>query len=132
MDADRMVSAYVAIREEKRRIKAESEGQIAALDAHLDMLSEALLAQCKDINADSIKTDSGTAMRSLHTKYWTGDWESMYSFIKEHDALDLLERKIQQKNMGQFLDDNKGVLPPGLNIEQKYTIVIRRKRSVIK
>ena len=127
MDTDRMVSAYVAIRDEKRRIQAEAEGQIAVLDAHLEMLSEALLEQCKEINADSIKTNSGVAMRSLKTKYWTGDWGSMYAFIQEHGAFDLLEKRIQQKNMKQFLEENEGVFPPGLNIEQEYTIVIRRK-----
>jgi hypothetical protein len=51
----------------------------------------------------------------------------MYAFIQEHGAFDLLEKRIQQKNMKQFLEENEGVFPPGLNIEQEYTIVIRRK-----
>jgi len=127
MDADKLVSTYVAVRDEKRKIQAEAEAQVALLDVQLGSLAEALLQQCKEINADSIKTSSGTAMRSLKTKYWTGDWGAMYAFIHEHEAFELLEKRIQQKNMKQFLEDNEGVYPPGLNIEQEYTIVIRRK-----
>ena len=127
MDADKLVSTYVAVRDEKRRIQSEADAQVALLDAHLKSLAEALLEQCKEINADSIKTSSGTAMRSLKTKYWTGDWEAMYAFIHKHEAFELLEKRIQQTNMKQFLEVNEGVHPPGLNIDQEYTIVIRRK-----
>jgi len=35
--------------------------------------------------------------------------------VLEHQVVDLLENRIAQSNMAQFLEENPGVLPPGLN-----------------
>jgi len=38
-----------------------------------------------------------------------------------------LEKRIAQTNMATFLEENPDLLPPGLNVDSKYTISIRRK-----
>jgi len=85
-----------------------------------------LLELCKNQNASSIKTDSGTIIRKLSTRYWSTDWESMHQFIKENDALGLLEQRIHQANMKQFLEENPELIPPGVQVDRKYTVVVRR------
>ena len=52
----------------------------------------------------------------------------MNNFIIEHKAVDLLEKRIHQSNMKQFLEENPEVLPPGLNVDAEYTITVRRKK----
>jgi hypothetical protein len=52
----------------------------------------------------------------------------MYSFIRTHDAPDLLERRIHQGNMKAFLDANPEVLPEGLNVDSRYSITVRRAK----
>jgi hypothetical protein len=44
----------------------------------------------------------------------------------EHDALDLFEKRIAQLNMKQFLEENPGVVPPGLNSNSEYDISVRK------
>jgi hypothetical protein len=85
-------------------------------------------AVCKDNGADSIKTSAGTIMRSVSTRYMTNDWDSLYSFIKEHDAIGLLAKFIHQGNMKQFLEDNPDVFPPGMLVDSQYKIVVRRSK----
>jgi len=80
--------------------------EIAALKAQQDVVSEALLALCNDQNLDSIRTAAGTVTRSTITRFWTSDWESMYQFIRDRDAPFLLEQRIHNGNMRQFLEDN--------------------------
>ena len=63
----------------------------------------------------------GTKMR-----YTTQDWDSFKEFIKEHDALDLMEKRIAQTNMAQFLKENPALVPPGLNSSSEYTIAVRK------
>ena len=64
--------------------------------------------------------------RTVSTRYWTNDWESTYQFIKEHDAMYLLEQRIHNGNMRQFLDDNPDELPVGLQADTKYVVRVRK------
>jgi len=45
--------------------------------------------------------------------------------MKEHDALDLMERRIHAGNMASFLETHPGVVPPGLNIDSKTSATVR-------
>jgi ATP-dependent Lon protease len=125
--ADRLVKAYVRIREERNRIAKEHDMKDAELKEQLEAIEHALLEMCKSVGADSLKTQFGTVSRKVLKRFWTSDWHSFHKFVKEHDALDLFERRISQTNMQQFLEENPEVLPQGLNVDSKYTVSIRRK-----
>jgi hypothetical protein len=81
------------------------------------------------MNADSIRTPHGTIMRSIKSRYWTNDWDSIYSFIEETGAFGLLEKRIHQTNMKDFLAENPDIHPKGLNVESEYTVVVRRSKE---
>jgi hypothetical protein len=99
----------------------------AELKEQLEAIEHELLEMCKSVGADSLKTQFGTVSRKVLKRFWTSDWHSFHKFVKEHDALDLFERRISQANMQQFLEENPEVLPQGLNVDSKYTVSIRRK-----
>lgn len=126
---DTLVSVYVKIRDKRAELKKEFEAQDEELAAQLQELSTALLDRCKELGADSIRTPHGTIIRSVKSKYWTGDWDTMYQFIKEHDAFGLLEKRLHQSNMKQFLSENPNVYPAGLNVENEFTVVVRRAKE---
>ena len=127
-DLDRLTSIYLKIRDKRSELKREFENQDKDLEEQQKMLAEQMLESCKELGADSIKTPHGTIIRSVKSKYWTGDWDSMYRFIKEHDAFGLLEKRLHQTNMKAFLHENPDVMPMGLNVENEYTIVVRRAK----
>jgi hypothetical protein len=128
-DLDQLTSIYLKIRDKRADIKREFDNADKDLEAQQKMLAEQMLDSCKEIGADSIKTPHGTIIRSVKSKYWTGDWDSMYNFIKEHDAFGLLEKRLHQTNMKDFLNENPDVMPMGLNVENEYTVVVRRAKS---
>ena len=78
---------------------------------------------------DSIRTKAGTIIRSVKSRYWTNDWDSMYDFIEETGAYGLLEKRLHQTNMKEFLLENPDLLPRGLNVENQYTVVVRRSKE---
>jgi hypothetical protein len=45
----------------------------------------------------------------------------------EHDIPQVLERRISVTNMKQFLDENPTLMPVGMNVNNKYTVTVRRK-----
>jgi len=126
---DKLAQAYIKMRDKRALIKAEWEGQDNEIKAQMEMLEEKMLDTCKEMNADSIKTKHGTIVRSIKSRYWTNDWDSTYAFIKEHNAFGLLEKRLHQTNMKQFLSENPDVYPMGLNVENEYTVLVRRSKE---
>lgn len=127
-DLDQLTAIYLKIRDKRSELKREFENQDKDLEEQQKMLAEQMLESCKELGADSIKTPHGTIIRSVKSKYWTGDWDSMYTFIKEHDAFGLLEKRLHQTNMKDFLNEHPDTMPMGLNVENEYTIVVRRAK----
>ncbi len=127
--ADKLAGLYLKIRDKRDALTREYEEKHKELQEQLDIVADEMLELCKENGADSIKTPAGTIMRSVATRYWTNDWDSMYNFIKENDALGLFEKRIHQVNMKQFLEENPDSFPPNMLVDSKYKIIVRRSKS---
>ena len=123
---EKLVRIYRKLRgvidEKEEAFKAE----VGALKEQLDAVSDALLNVCNEQNADSIRTPDGTITRRIAQRYWTTDWESMYKFIKENDVPFLLEQRIHNGNMKQFIEENPDAFPAGLQCDRKYAVTVRK------
>lgn len=129
VSAEKLADIYIKIRDARAALKEKFEAEDSVMKEQQDLLAEKMLDLCRDIDADSIKTPAGTIIRKVDTRYWTTDWDSMYQFIEEHEAFPLLEKRLHQTNMRQFLEENPDLLPAGLQADSKYTIVVRRSKS---
>lgn len=126
IDADKLVKVYIKMRDAKAAMVAEHDAKVAELEEKMSLIEHELLNICKATGQDGGKTSHGSFTRTVKTRYWTNDWDAMYRFIKDHDAVDLLERRVAQLNMKTFLTENPGLLPEGLNVDSKYSITVRR------
>ena len=125
--ADKLVKAYIKIRDKRKEIAEQYEQQDGELKESLELIESELLEVCKQMGADGFKTEYGTVSRRISKRYWTNDWHSFHNFMKEHGAMELLEKRIAQTNMTVFLEENPDLVPPGLNIDSRYAVTIRRK-----
>jgi len=64
--------------------------------------------------------------RRVTQRYWTTDWDTLYKFIRENDAPFLLEQRIHNGNMKQFLEENPEAFPAGLQCDRKYAVTVRK------
>jgi hypothetical protein len=126
---DRLVAAYIKMRDKRSELLRAYEEEDEAIKTQMDMVESKLLDLCKTIGADSLKTQHGTIIRSVKTRYWTSDWESMHKFILEHKMPDLLEKRVSQSTMKQLLEENPDLMPKGMNIDSRYSVTIRRSSS---
>ena len=124
---DKLVEAYIKIRDSRDEIKREPDNKTKDLEAEMAVISQTLLDDFKESGIDKAGTPFGTAYRTIKSRYWTNDWEEMYNFIAENHSFDLLEKRLHQSNMKQFLEENPNLLPRGLNVDSEYSIVVRRK-----
>jgi hypothetical protein len=129
IDMDKLAAVYIKIRDKRAVAKKEFEDKDNYLEEQMQLVADEMLEACKRIGADSIKTPHGTIIRSVKSRYWTNDWDSMYQVIKDHDAFGLLEKRLHQTNMKDFLAENPSFYPVGLNVENTYTVVVRRSKE---
>lgn len=125
--AKKLVKVYVKIRDKRKEIKEAYETEDKNLESQLDTISSELLEMLKTMGAESMRTEFGTITKRIYKRYYTNDWYSFHNFVKEHDALDLLEKRVSQGNMTQFLEDYPDLHPPGLNVDSRYAVVITKK-----
>ena len=126
VSADKLVGVYIKIRDAREQLKREFDAKDADLIGQMDVIEQTLLDMCKTIDADSIKTKHGLAMRSVKSRYTTNNWEKFYEFMLDHKVPELLEKRIHQTNTKAFLEENPDLLPPGLNVDNAYSIIVRR------
>jgi len=124
--SDKLVSVYIKIRDAIRKKEDEHKEEMATLKEQLEAVSQALLDICEKNKQDGFRTSFGTVSRKVTSRFWTSDWEAMYKMIKEHDAPHLLEQRIHNNNMKEFLEKNPDVLPAGLQANRKFTVQVRR------
>ena len=111
---DKLVRVYRKMRDQMQQLTREYEREFAEIEAKQILVKNALKDQMLALGTTSITTGHGTVVLGKQTRYNTQDWDSFKEFVKEHDAVDLLEKRIAQTNMATFLEDNPGVVPPGL------------------
>jgi hypothetical protein len=126
---EKLVKVYLKMKAKKTEIDSAYKAEAEALEEKMRAVKRAMLDYCKEHNLDSVKLADGSGMfyRTVKQNYWTNDWESMGRFIIENKIPELLEKRIHQSNMKQFLEENPELLPPGLNVDSEYTITVRRK-----
>ena len=120
------IKAYVEARDVRDAIEAEMEAKLADAKAVLETIANDLLSICNEQNVDSLKTPAGTLSRTVSERFWTTDWDAMNELIIQHKAPSLLEHRIHNGNMRSFLEENPEAYPPGLQIDRKYVIKVRR------
>lgn len=123
---DRLAKVYRKIRDEISVLTKEYDTQVEVLKAQQEEIKAAMKDQMQALGVTSVRTPQGTVVLSVKTRYSTADWDSFKKFVVEHDALDLYEKRIAQGNMKQFLEENPGVVPPGLNSNAEYDISVRK------
>ena len=128
ISVDKLVSVFIKIRDARDTAEREWEQRKADFNEQLELINQQLLEICKSTDADSIRTAHGTVIRTVKSRYWTNDWEHFHKFLLEHSAPDLLEKRIHQSNMKQFLEENPELLPAGLNVDSAYSITVRRSK----
>jgi len=119
---DQLAKIYRKIKTRMDLVQKEFDTQLETLAAQLDEVKTEIKDQMKAQGAKSVKTDFGTLSLVTKTRYSTNDWDSFKTFVVQNDVVDLLEKRIAQLNMAKFLEENPGLVPPGLNSNTEFEI----------
>ena len=123
---EKLVAAYRKLRAAITEETEAHEARLAPLKEKLELVTAELLEFCNTQNVDSLRTAAGTLSRRVQTRYWSTDWDRFYQFVADNDAFHLMEKRIHNGNMKQFLEENPDILPVGLQTDNKYVIQVRK------
>jgi hypothetical protein len=123
---DKLAKVYRKIYAKVQDLTKEYESKIEELKAQQDEIKNAMKDQMMALGTNSVKTDEGTIILAQKVRYYTDDWDSFKQFVVDNDALDLFERRISQKNMALFLEDNPGLVPAGLSSLSEVSVTVRK------
>ncbi len=122
----KMTKVYLKIKAERDKLSAEYREADDELVSQQGKIKSALLGYLKENDLKSVKTDAGTFYRTVKQKYWTSDWENMHKFILEHEVPEFLDKRLNQKNVKEFLEEHPDLLPKGLNVDAEFALTIRK------
>lgn len=126
MDADRVTHAFLNIRAAREALRQTYEKQDGDLKAKQAMLEAAMLGFLNDHKVDSAPTAHGVFFRQLDIIPQGADWDKFYDWIVETNGFDFLERRIKKTAVRDYMNTNKGALPPGVNVFSRYVVRVRR------
>lgn len=121
---DKLVRMYTKM----RTAIQDLDKQIEDIKSQQQEVKNAMKDQMQALGTKSVRTDFGTITLKEKTRYYTQDWDSFKKFIVEHDAVDLLEKRIAQTNMQTFLEENPKLHPPGLSNTAEFDISVTKPR----
>ena len=119
--ADKLTAVYLSMRDAIR----EKEEEIKEIKVQQDKVAKKLDSFFGE-KGESLKLASGTVSRRLQTTFQISNWDEMHNFIKENDAMHLLEKRVHSTNMKEFLETNPDVVPPSLQVIRKNIISVRK------
>lgn len=130
LDGPRLTKIYRKIRDAIAKNNAAHEQEDERLKADLKVVADLMLAHMgKD---EGFKNQYGTVTRVIKSKYWSSDWGSMKKFCVEHadeGALDLMENRLAQRNMAEWIKQHPDKFPEGLQIDSRYDVQVVKPRS---
>tara|TARA_R100001377_G_scaffold47572_1_gene27423 strand:+ start:1143 stop:1556 length:414 start_codon:yes stop_codon:yes gene_type:complete len=124
---EKLVKAYLTIRDERNRLQKEYDGKDKDLANDLASIEQVLLNSCNEIGADSMRTEFGTVIKSTKENFVCGDWDNFKKFVLDNEVVELLQQRIHQGNIKEFLSDREDEgLPPGISTMREFKITVRK------
>ena len=128
-DMDELSQQYLRLRQKRELLKERFTAEDGELEKAMAEIEEQLLNTLNEVNSNSVSTQSAVIMRSVRKRYNPTNWDAVYKLIERHKAYGLLEKRIHNGNMKDFLEEHPDEYPAGLNVDSRYAVTVRRKNQ---
>lgn len=119
------VAQYVAIRDKVKEMDEEHEKKRAPLLELQNMLSGWLQQHLEKFGSESVRTAAGTVYLSTRFTASLADPDTFMKFVIEHNRFELMDRRANATAVKDYVQE-RGVLPPGVNLNGIKTVGVRR------
>lgn len=116
-----IIDRMTVLRDERRVIAARDKELVESYE----LLEKQLIALFKEQGTEAGSSKIATATMSTTPIPVVEDWDAYYAYMRENDALYLLQRRAAVGALNELKD--AGVVPPGVRFIDKDSISLRAK-----
>ena len=98
----------------KRAERLAADKVAASLKSEENTLKALLIAEMEENNLSSVGGEVCIVKRTVKKRAMVGNWPEVYAYILEHDAFDLLHKRITDSAV--LLRNDDGVEVPGISL----------------
>lgn len=120
------IEELIAIHRKMEAAMAEHQAKIDAIEVQRQEVRATILEMMKEQKLESVRTEVGTVFKTVKDRYWSNDWSALSKYIAEHGAVGLLQQRIHESNMREWIAAHPNDFPPSLNVDREFTISIRK------
>lgn len=125
MKTGTLVEMYIQLRDRRAARKAAFDIDDSDDKAKQEKIEGLLMQRFKEDGVDSVKTPAGTAYTSMRTTASVADGEAFFSFCRETEQWDLIEKRASKTAVIAYRDEHND-LPPGINWSEQVVVNVRR------
>jgi hypothetical protein len=125
MNMEALVEKYVQVRDKKKEIEGTHKKQLAPYTEALTKLEAVILNHLNTTGSESVRTNKGTAYKSVSTSVTTADKGAFTQWCIDNQMWDMTDMRPAKKAVEDYVAE-KDDLPPGLNWAQAVTVGVRR------
>jgi hypothetical protein len=127
--SDLTIEKLVAIHRKMDAKMSELQTQIDEIEEQRKDVRKTILEMMKEQGIESARTEFGTVSKTIKERFWTSDWPALHQYILENGAVGLLQQRIHETNMREWIAAHPNDFPPSLNIDREYSLSIRKPSS---
>lgn len=126
MDADKVILNYIKVRDKKGEIAKRHAEELKPYNEALAVMETKLLMVLNSSNVEAIKSEHGTAFKTVRSSVKIDDWSTALPFVLENGLEHMLEKRLSKSAVAEFVEA-QGANLPGTHINNELTVQIRRK-----
>jgi hypothetical protein len=126
VDLEKRIGQFVKLRDLKAEIAQKHAEELKPINEALDQLKEVMKAGLDKLNIDSAKTSCGTASFTTKASASIADKDAFWAHVVTQGAWELLDYKANVTAVKDYIENNNGNQPPGVNYSSFRDINVRR------
>lgn len=127
LDDVSLLKLFIALRDRRAQRKAAYDDDDLGDKEKQNKIEVEFLRRFQDRGIDNVSArDVGTAYKSTRSSATVADWDAFLDHVKDNDAWEMLERRVNKTAVEQFKSVD-GDLPPGVNWSETQVVNFRRK-----
>ena len=110
----------------EHRIFKQLELQLARQKAIVDDLKNQTIESMKALNTSTLKNQDGRISLLTKASHFVTDWDSVYKFIHENYAFDLLQRRLSVAAVADRIEEGESLLGIGAMSVESLRITLTK------
>jgi hypothetical protein len=127
LDDVSLLKLFIGLRDRRAQRKAAYNDDDSGDKEKQNKIEVEFLQRFQNRGIDNVSArEVGTAYRSTRSSATVADWDTLLDHVKDNDAWEMLERRVNKTAVEQFKAVNDD-LPPGINWSETQVVNFRRK-----